>query len=137
LIETTVVEIISNTTVVLGAGSGAGVHEGMLFVLYELGPEIFDPENSAPLGKLEIVKGKVSVIHVQEKLAIAQTPEKTVSKTRILNDPFRSVLTGKQEITETYAQEKLSIESSSTDRMKDFSQKRILKIGDRARQAGY
>ena len=109
----------------------------MLFVLYELGPEIFDPENSAPLGKLEIVKGKVSVIHVQEKLAIAQTPEKTVSKTRILNDPFRSVLTGKQEITETYAQEKLSIESSSTDRMKDFSQKRILKIGDRARQAGY
>ena len=137
MIETTVVEIISNTTVVLGAGSGAGVHEGMLFVLYELGPEIFDPENSAPLGKLEIVKGKVSVIHVQEKLAIAQTPEKTVSKTRILNDPFRSVLTGKQEITETYAQEKLSIESSSTDRMKDFSQKRILKIGDRARQAGY
>jgi hypothetical protein len=137
LIETTVVEIISNTTVVLGAGSGAGVREGMLFVLYELGPEIFDPQNSAPLGKLEIVKGKVSVIHVQEKLAIAQTLEKTVSKTRILNDPIRSILTGKEEITETYTQEKLSIESSSSDRMKDFSQKRVLKIGDRARQVGY
>ncbi|MGA3053554.1 MAG: hypothetical protein ABSD63_05060 [Candidatus Korobacteraceae bacterium] len=137
MIETTVVEIISNTTVVLGAGSGAGVREGMLFVLYELGPEIFDPQNSAPLGKLEIVKGKVSVIHVQEKLAIAQTLEKTVSKTRILNDPIRSILTGKEEITETYTQEKLSIESSSSDRMKDFSQKRVLKIGDRARQVGY
>jgi hypothetical protein len=137
LIETTVVEILSDTTVVLGAGSGAGVKENTLFVLYELGPEVFDPENSAPLGNLEIVKGKVSVIHVQEKLAIAETLERTVSKTRILNDPFASMLMGKQEITETYAREKLRIGPSSADRVKEFSQKRVLKIGDRAREVAY
>jgi hypothetical protein len=137
VIETTVVEIISDTTVVLGAGKEAGVHENMLFVLYELGPEIFDPENSAPLGRLEIVKGRVSVVHVQEKLAIAETLEKTVTKKRVLNDPFRSALIGKEEITETYAQEKLSVGSTSADRMKDFSQKKVLKIGDRARQVGF
>jgi hypothetical protein len=59
--------------VVLGAGSDQGVREGLLFVIYELGDEIYDPETSESLGRLEIVKGRVKVTHVQDKISHAST----------------------------------------------------------------
>lgn len=73
MIRTTVAQILSPTQVILAAGTEQGVREGMVFVLYELGDEIFDPETSEPLGRLELVKGRVRVTYTQEKLSHAST----------------------------------------------------------------
>lgn len=73
MIQTKIARIHSDTEVILAAGSEQGVKEGMVFVIYELGDEIHDPETSESLGQLELVKGRVKVAHVQEKVSHALT----------------------------------------------------------------
>jgi hypothetical protein len=73
MIETKVVEIISETTVVLSAGSDQQVQEGDWFAIYELSKEIMDPETGESLGRLEYVKGKVQVKNVMKKMSYACT----------------------------------------------------------------
>lgn len=59
--------------VVLNAGSDDGVRHNMTFVLFSVGDEILDPDTGESLGGLEKVKGTVEVIHVQEKMCIAES----------------------------------------------------------------
>src|SRR5260370_40048980 len=73
MIQTKIAQILSPTRVVLAAGSEQGVKEGTEFVIFELSDPIFDPENGDPLGQLELVKGRVEVIQVQERLSRART----------------------------------------------------------------
>lgn len=80
MIQTKVARIISPTQVVLAAGSEQGVREGMAFVLYALGDPITDPETGEPLGQLELIKGRVKVFHVQDKLSRAVTPSRSVTE---------------------------------------------------------
>lgn len=54
--------------VVINRGSEHGVLEGMMFLIYALGDEMFDPETGEPLGQLEIVRGKGYATHVQAKM---------------------------------------------------------------------
>src|SRR5260370_36133362 len=76
MIQTKIARINSSTEVILAAGSRQGVKEGMVFVIYELGDEIRDPETGESLGRLELVKGRVTVAHVQEKVSHAVTLSK-------------------------------------------------------------
>lgn len=74
-----------NEQVVINKGEVDGVKMGDMYLLYELGEEMLDPETLQSLGRLEIVKGKGKVIHVQEKIStiesIAKTsPTKTITK---------------------------------------------------------
>lgn len=73
MIQTKVARIDSDTRLILAAGRDKGVKEGMTFVIYELGDEIFDPETSRSLGRIEHIKGRVTVDHVQDHLCIART----------------------------------------------------------------
>src|SRR5882724_6726445 len=73
MIHTKIARILSPTRVVLAAGQEHGVLEGMEFIIYELSDPIFDPETKESLGELELHKGRVKVIHVQENLSTAMT----------------------------------------------------------------
>jgi hypothetical protein len=73
MIRTKIARILSPTRFVLAAGAEDGVQEGMEFIIYELSDPIHDPETSEPLGHLELHKGRVKVIHVQDKLSTATT----------------------------------------------------------------
>jgi hypothetical protein len=73
MIQTKIAQILSPTRFVLAAGADQGVREGMEFIIYELSDPIFDPETKEPLGQLELHKGRVKVLHVQDKLATATT----------------------------------------------------------------
>src|SRR5262249_15988175 len=79
MIQTKVARIISPTQVVLAAGSNDDVKEGMEFVIYQLTQDILNPETNESLGTLELVKGRVQVVHAQEKISIAQTIPKTIA----------------------------------------------------------
>lgn len=80
MIHTKVARILSPTRVILSAGSQEGVREDMVFVIYQLGEPILDPETGESLGQLEHIKGRVKVYHVQEKLCHASTFSRTESR---------------------------------------------------------
>lgn len=58
-----------HTEFVINKGSAHGIHDGLKFLILELGEDILDPETGESLGVLEIVKGEAVVLHVQEKMA--------------------------------------------------------------------
>ena len=73
--EAKVASIIDNYRVVINKGSNEGIRVGQRFLILTIGEEIFDPDTKESLGKIEIVKGKGEVIHVQDRLATLQTTE--------------------------------------------------------------
>lgn len=70
-----VVHVPDAYTVVINRGSDHGVKQGDRYLVYGLGPEIFDPESNSSLGALEVVRGRASVVHVQEKMCTLRTVE--------------------------------------------------------------
>lgn len=77
-----VAEVIDKRTVVLNVGENYGVSKGDKFVVFEMGEEVEDPETGDSLGKLEIVKGKGKVIHVQPKMCHIQTYDYETKKVK-------------------------------------------------------
>jgi hypothetical protein len=64
-----VVRVIDDFTLVLNIGSEHGVSKGDAFLVYYIEPdEIKDPISGESLGRLEIVRGSGSVVHVQPKM---------------------------------------------------------------------
>lgn len=80
MVRTKIARIISPTQVVLAAGSDHGVRKGMEFIIYELTDPIQDPETGEDLGQLELVKGRVQATHVQEKVTLASTRARQVTR---------------------------------------------------------
>ena len=64
------------------SGRGNGVAVGDEFVIYSLGEAILDPDSGESLGALENVKGRVTVTHVMETMARAQTATYEVTAQR-------------------------------------------------------
>ena len=127
MIRTTVAQILSPTQVILAAGTKQGVREGMVFVIYELGSEIVDPETSELLGRLELVKGRVRVTHTQEKLSQASTLSRR--EVRVI-DPLESLTSrflGRREVEQT-VYEQLKVDSSVA-----VQNDLTVRVGDKAR----
>jgi hypothetical protein len=69
-----IARILDEFTVVLNIGSRHGVKEGQVYLIYEEGEPIPDPDNpSETLGTLEIPKGRVKVTNVQENISLAKS----------------------------------------------------------------
>ena len=68
-----VAAIIDDTTLVLNVGSGDGVSEGMIFAIFVEYQDILDPDSGESLGKWEMVKARVSVEYVQERLCTVRS----------------------------------------------------------------
>jgi len=71
-----IASLIDEYRVVINKGSNTGVKIGDIFQIYKVGQEVVDPDTKVSLGRVEIIKGKGEVIHVQETMAILQTTEK-------------------------------------------------------------
>ena len=125
-IRTKIAQILSPTRIVLAAGAEQGVQVGMEFIIYELSDPIFDPETKEPLGQLELHKGRVKVLHVQDKIATATTLFRKVYRRGLLDGIPPLVTTGSW-IDE---QEKLPIDKSvSIEAITDLT----VKVGDMVR----
>lgn len=72
MVEGKVLSILDEYRIVVSLGKGS-VNVGNKLMIYTLGEEIKD-ELGQSLGKLEIVKAKVEVEHVQEKFSTAVSP---------------------------------------------------------------
>ncbi|MEV9499099.1 hypothetical protein [Aliarcobacter butzleri] len=83
-----VIKKIDDFTLVINAGSKDGIKNGMEFLIYEIGEELFDPDTNESLGKLETVKGTAESIHIQENITTIksnmyenQKKQKTIKRT--------------------------------------------------------
>lgn len=77
-----VAAIIDDTALVLNVGYQQGVQEGMVFVIFAEQTDITDPDSGESLGMWEMVKARVVVTHVQERMCTVRAPvaaEKPVS----------------------------------------------------------
>jgi hypothetical protein len=135
--ETRVAKIISETTVVLAAGSNQGVQLGQKFVIFEPGEEIVDPETQTPLGKLEVVKGRVQVEHVMPNLCTASTDFRRETRMRSIS-PYAAlnisrVIGSLQEPYQIEVGDKLKVREGDID-SRYVNPDRTVRVGDRVRQ---
>lgn len=72
-----VVKIIDDYSVAINKGSADNISIGKQYLLLGIGEEIFDPDTKDSLGKIELVRGKVIVMHVQDKIATLTSDEWT------------------------------------------------------------
>jgi len=66
--------------VVINRGSSGGIKVGDRFIVYGLGPELFDPSTGESLGRLEIVRGRGVAVHVQEFMTTIKSTEKQTER---------------------------------------------------------
>lgn len=90
LISGKVAAIIDDTTLVLNVGLEHGVREGMAFLVFDAHAEVADPDSGEVLGNWEMVKARLVVTHVQERMCTAKEPvvaddTMTTSSTRPLS----------------------------------------------------
>ena len=71
--EAKVIYVADGYSVAINKGSDQGVKKGDTYLIYTLGPELIDPDTHESLGLLEVVRGRASVQHVQEKISTLQT----------------------------------------------------------------
>jgi hypothetical protein len=60
-------------SVVLNVGSQDGVELKQKFVIFSLGPELFDPATKESLGHFEVVRGRGEVTHLQERMCTVRS----------------------------------------------------------------
>lgn len=70
-----VAAILDEYTVVLNKGSADGITIDDKFLVYGVGDEIKDPDTGESLGKVELIRGRVKVQHLQDRLSIAKSVE--------------------------------------------------------------
>jgi translation initiation factor 2 gamma subunit (eIF-2gamma) len=112
-----IIKIIDDYTIVINQGETDNVKIGDLFLVYEIGEELYDPDTKESLGKLEIVKGKGKVVHAQEKISTIESIE--IKKTRSIRKPIKTFaqFIGEEE---TYDSEKVPFKDL---KLQDFVKK--------------
>lgn len=76
-IEGKIVKILDQYSILINKGSRDGVKEGMSFVIFTLtADEVEDPSTKEALGRLEVVKGYVVALHVQDRITTCVAKKK-------------------------------------------------------------
>lgn len=65
-----VIRILDDQRLLINLGAEQGIFIGDRLCIYDLGEEIVDPQTQENLGNMEIVKGVVEAVHVQEKMTL-------------------------------------------------------------------
>lgn len=98
-----IVSIQDKYTVVINAGEDRGVKPGNKFLVVGLGETIVDPDTQEELERLEIIRGKAIVTHVQSRIAtirsfeVERTPDsKEIKKVKSTGAGLAAVLYGGQ-----------------------------------------
>ena len=82
-----VAEVLSESDILVSAGRNASINVGDKFIVYQIGPEIEDPETKESLGSLELKKGMFLAVDVQEMVTVARVTQRTVRRTQKLGFP--------------------------------------------------
>jgi hypothetical protein len=89
-----VVAVIDEHRIVINRGSRDGLKPNTRLVIYGLSKDdVMDPETGETLGKLEIVRGLGTVVHLQESMATVQSVLKEVAPRTVIRrrSPFAAI----------------------------------------------
>jgi len=101
LFPATIAALIDEKRIVINRGSQHDIKIGQRFLVYTLSDEIIkDPETQEDLGRLEITKGTGKVIHVQDRMAIIESDQRSPSTRKIYRSPWQILYYSPDEITE-------------------------------------
>ena len=82
-IEAKIAALLSDTKLAVNVGSLSGVAKGDDVVIFET-VSVTDPDTGEPLGEVKLVKLKLRIEDVQERLAVAVVPTENASLSRII-----------------------------------------------------
>lgn len=122
-----VVRILDDKKVIVDLGSDDKVKEGMKFVIYEQSEEIFDPDTGDSLGIIDIIKHRLKVVNVMEKMSIMESDEYTKEPIYNLASMMNSMPTHK------WKQESFNVDEEEIKPIHDINYK--LKEGDKVRKS--
>jgi hypothetical protein len=71
-----VARVLREDQLVINLGRQDSIKEGDRFLVFAAGGSVEDPDSHEDLGKLEIVKGRGKVIHVQDRISVIETYER-------------------------------------------------------------
>lgn len=124
-IEAQVIRIPDEFSIILNRGRTHGVKEGMSFVIYIEGENVIDPLTGKNLGKLQIVKARVTVTEAQENFSMAKDIGREPSS--VASEAIKAMLGG------PVIARKLPVNESEIRPLLDKKDYRI-RIGDKAKQ---
>lgn len=129
VIKGKIAKIVDEYSVILNIGSNHGVLPKMIFDIYDLGDEIKDPDTGESLGKWEIVKGRVMVKHVQEKLSFATVlPREKKKKGTTLSAQMAAV-----SMQRKHKEDSLRVKTNQISGMPKI---KPISVGDHVKQVG-
>ena len=80
--EAKVIKIVDKYKVAINKGSIDGVSRDDIFMIFEKGEELFDPDTKESLGNLEIPKLRMKVLNIQEKITLLESAETVIETDR-------------------------------------------------------
>lgn len=112
-----VVKIIDDTSLIINGGSDNNVEVGDLMEIHGKSETIFDPLTKEDLGKFDIVKDKLTVAKVYEKMCICETTYVSTYLPTLLSNSLFST-----------KQKKMNVEPTDISGTSD----KTIRIGDEA-----
>lgn len=73
--EAKVIKIVDDVKLAINKGADDGITKNDIFIIFEKGEELFDPDTNESLGLLEIPKLKMRVFNIQNKLTLLESME--------------------------------------------------------------
>jgi hypothetical protein len=131
-IKGNVAKILNEYTVILNIGFKSKVEEGMKFIIYSEGEEIFDPISGASLGKFENVKAKVKVINVAENYSVARSDEYEL--TGGVTSAAAAALAAFSGFNQIQVNKKLSLDEETKRNIVEFEKDSVIREKDLVRQ---
>ncbi len=92
-----VIKIVDDYKVAINKGSNDGINKNDIFMIFEKGEELFDPDSKESLGFLEIPKLKMKVFNTQEKMSLLESAETTIETDRKVKKTIKKYSDGKSE----------------------------------------
>jgi hypothetical protein len=121
--EATVVEVVDEYTCAINRGARSGLKVGDRYLVYGVGNELADPDTGESLGRLELVRGRGKVIHVQERLA-------TIESLETVKNPDRTRTIKREGVLSVFGSPAEEIKEPGKVQTVPFNK---IKVGDKAR----
>ncbi len=99
-----VAKILDDGRPVLNRGTHDGVEAGQRYLIFTPGDSVQDPETGEDLGRVELVKGRATVVHAQERLAILEMDRSEQARPRTPSE-IMATLSGREDYTPPIAVE--------------------------------
>lgn len=83
-----VIKIIDDTTLIINAGSVNDIEVGDEMEIHGKSENIYDPETNENLGKIDIIKDRLKITKVYEKMCICETSYVSNYFSSLLSNPL-------------------------------------------------